>query len=521
MTSAAVQLKELDLSTRVPSFPGVYGAIVLPAKKGAIDKPVLITNENQFLNKFTPNGKVEIGYDSSFYSALSFLSKSNKLWVMRAHNGALFGGALVPHTSGSSIPFSAGQADPTALSFIGTQCLAIHGSDPGVWNNDIFYTIHNYATSPAIVKEPGAFLLKIFKGSNLNVPVEEWLLSRTLGHKDGYGINIFVEDALLGSDYVRAITNTNFAGNLYPAEQTTPVALFAGSDGSAISDSKMIAASNFFANKDDLLVTVIMDGGWATPAYQQNLDALCQLRKDCVAILSTPIASEASANYISSIVDYRKTVLNVNSSYSALYTPHAKVYDRFNDRNLFVSPDGYVAAVISETAANFEIWYPPAGFRRGVLNVLDLRRRFTQGEMDVLYDEGINPLRFAPGRGILIWGQKTLLARPSALDRLNVRLMLIVIEPAIVEALEDFLFELNDASTRQIASAKVSSYMDGIKARRGVYDFLVTCDDTNNTPEDIDNNRMNLDLYVKPTRAIEYIPFRVGIVSTGISFDQV
>lgn len=153
------------------------------------------------------------------------------------------------------------------------------------------------------------------------------------------------------------------------------------------------------------------------------------------------------------------------------------------------------------------------------MQVLDCRRRFTSGEMDYLYDNGINPIRFAPGRGILIWGQKTLSARPSALDRLNVRLLLIVIEPAIAYALEDFMFEINDAGTRSIVTAMIQSYMNDIKGRRGVYDFRVVCDDTNNTPEDIDNYRMNVWLFVQPTKAVEEIPFKTIITRTGMSFE--
>jgi len=147
-----------------------------------------------------------------------------------------------------------------------------------------------------------------------------------------------------------------------------------------------------------------------------------------------------------------------------------------------------------------------------------VNRRFTKGEMDYLYDNGINPIRFYPGKGIVIWGQKTLSARPSALDRMNVRLMLIVIEPAIEAALEDFLFELNDEATRGLVKTMIDNYMEGIKGRRGVYDYYTVCDDSNNSADDIDNYRMNVWLFVKPTKAVEYIPFSVVITSTGMDF---
>jgi phage tail sheath protein FI len=291
-----------------------------------------------------------------------------------------------------------------------------------------------------------------------------------------------------------------------------------GDDGVAVTDADMVSTAALLSNPQDTPLTILMDGGWNTPVYQQALDSICQARKDCVAVFGVPYAEEVMSGYLNAILMYQSTTLNLNSSYSALYTPHVKVFDKYNNRQIYVSPDGYAAAAISLSASNFEIWFPPAGFTRGSVTVLDLRRRYTVGEMDTLYDNNINPLRFVPGKGIFIWGQKTLSTRPSALDRLNVRLLLITIEPAINAALENFLFDLNDAATQALATALVTSYMDGIKASRGVTDFEVICNSTNNSADDVDNGIMNLWLFVKPTRSLETIPFSVIITSTGISF---
>ncbi len=661
MASAAVITKEVDLSTRVPSFPGVYGGIVIQAKKGPIDKAVLVTNEVQLLDTFTLDGKVEVGQDAAFFSAMAYLQKSNKLWVKRAVNTALWGGAAVKSFASATANFAlpVGMSDPTAYIFdslpdvaaiaeetnfvfsqpgsfydvigaaksitifgspavehyfyfivgdgtntqtdpaltgvghavniltgntlaqvatafhaavaavsaaftsvntvagtakvtnvvagtaadattVGTaaaisvltqgaaavsavdETLLLYQADPGVWGTKVGFKLTNYVTDPLLVKEVDAFLIQIYKIGNTSVPVESFLCSRVQGAKDGYGNNIFVEDVMLASKYMRAISNSAVAESVKPKNQTTVLFMGGGTDGVAVTDSPMIlAAQSAFANKDDLALTVLMDGGYATVAYQQALDTICRTsRKDCVALLSVPYSAQVAAStYLSDIIDYKKDDLALDSSYSGLYVPHVKVFDKFNDRNIFVSPDGYAAAAISDSASNFEIWFPPAGFKRGSVTVLDLRRRFTKGEMDALYDNGINPFRFVPGRGVFIWGQKTLSGRPSALDRMNVRLLLIVIEPAIATALEDFLFDLNDTGTRSIAEALVASYMDNIKSRRGVTDFRVVCDDTNNSAEDIDAGRMNLWLFVKPTRSIEEIPFTVVITSTGISFD--
>jgi hypothetical protein len=613
-----------------------------------------VTSDAQFLDTFTPDSRIEVGYDLSYFSALAFLQQSNKLWVVRAAKQAKFSG-LSLRTAASSLTnfnISAGLSDPTAYvfdaapdtpavaevttvtvladvagslnnvyftllqpspgtgfyvwynvngagtdpapggglvgvevavstnataaqvatataaaldalpAFLATaasatvtvtnavagnvgaptaatsgftlnvtvqgadavavvdECILIYASSPGLWGSSVGVKIFTYDLAPEVVKEPGAFLIEVYKTSNLQVPVESFICSRDIAARDGFGRNIFVDNVLQGSSFIRAISNPAVASTVYPKAQSTILLMAGGTDGLAVTDSEMIAAANTMASPDDVPVTLLMDGGFASPAYQSTLNAIASTRMDCVALLSVPIAKEIASSYLTDIVDYRRTELNLNTSYSALFSPHALVYDRFNDRRVYVAPDGYAGAAISFSASNFEIWFPPAGFRRGLVQVLDLRRRFTRGELDALYDAGINPLRFAPGKGIAIWGQKTLLSRPSALDRLNVRLLLIVIEPAIAAALEDFLFELNDQATRNFAVSVITSYLDGIKARRGIDDFLVVSDDSNNTPSDVDNNKMNVDVYVKPKKSVEFIPLRTIITSSGLSFAQ-
>ena len=694
---AKVTLSEIDLSTRVPSFPGVTGGIIIPATKGDIDKPVFVSNDRQLLKYFTPNETVSVGMSNSHYSALAFLEKSDKLWVMRAAKGAFHGGmvavkksslesarscpktpcnipdyletatyavgAKVIHldkhyvcktaiTAGEvfapakweeqtdtpdpatyvfntdkrrevvsvTIPDNAitlwdlagegkhfkvssaaaidylvwfnvtdGTNTQTAPTAAGTkievqvskndsiyaiankldttldpqhvrsevvgatatfhlvageandavdvdsgctittvvqganaltdECLLIYGANPGAWNNNISIKI---STDIAVVKESDAFIIYVYKDGSL---VEEWLCSRKSDKKDGYGKNIYINDVLNASSYVRGLNNVAVDSSILPKDITTAIKLGSGIDGSAVTDTEMIAAlQKSFSNKSERSVTVLMDGGNATTAYHTALINLCDLsaggRGDCVACLSVPYSDENAASYLTDVLAYRNTELNKSSSYAALYSPHVKIYDKFNDRELFVSPDGYAAAAISQTSSNYEMWYPPAGFKRGVVNVLDLRRRYSAGEMDQLYDAGVNPLRFAPGRGILIWGQKTLLSRPSSLDRVNVRLLLVQIEPAIEALLEDFLFELNDAASRSVAVTLIDSYMDNIKAKRGVTDYQVISDTSNNTDADIDAGRMIVDLLLRPTGSIEDIPLRVVLTSNALSFSE-
>jgi len=659
MPSANASISEIDLSTRVPSFPGAFGGIVIPAVKGPVNQPVLVTSQSQLLSIFTPDEKVEVGFDLAYFSAMAYLEKSDKLWAVRAAKDAIFGGALIREEGSSNdnspLPSSADLTDPEGFTFdslpdqpgvaevteydwtglsgsdfdvsgsglsfqfwdggdnphyiwvnvtdgansqsdpglsgtahqldvlaadaatdlaskhqalvdgltefsasvsstvvtvtnategdatdatdvdsgvsitITTQgqdeidnqdeLILIHGSSPGAFANDIRITITNFTDDETRVAIEGSFIIDVYKASNTNDPIESHRVSRIPGLQDGRGRNLYIEDVLQASNYIRAQDNQAVDENVLPQSQQTPLALADGDNGTAVTDAEFITAAQALSNPDDIFTTLLMDGGHATSAYALELTSIAENRKDSVALLSTPFAAEASSSYITDLLEYRNTDLNINSSYAALYTPHVRIFDRFNSRNLFVSPEGYAAGVISETAANEEIWFPPAGFKRGILNVLDLKRRFTKGEMDTLYDNGINPLRFAPGRGIAIWGQKTLLSRPSALDRLNVRLMLITVEPAIKEAMEDFLFELNDSATRGLAVAVISGALDRIQARRGITEYRVVSDASNNSPQDIDNHIMNVDVFVRPTPSLEFIPVRMIITPQSLSFE--
>lgn len=520
--AASVNLKEIDLSTRVASFEGVYGGIVIPSKRGDSKKPSLMTSDTQLLKKLTLNEAVEVGDDLSFFSALSYLERANKLWVKRVHNGAKFGGLTIkakPSTENNAFWSGLSTVDPSAYAFTGEDALIFYASSEGAWAKDIGIKITTIEDN-ADLYEPNSFLVSVYKKGNENVALESFLCSRVLGQKNGRGLNMYVEDVLEASAYIRAISNELVDSDVLPKSQATVLYMADGDDGLAVSDADMVNAAQSFKNKSELNVTILMDGGYASPAYGIALDAIAQQRQDCVAILSVPYAAEVHSDYMTEIVDYRKNQLNLNSSYSALYTPHLQIQDRFNDRKLWISPDGAVAGSISFSSQNYEIWYPPAGFKRGVLNVLDTRQRFSDGELDVLASNGINPIRFIPGEGIVVWGQKTLLARESALDRLNVRLLLIVIEPAIKKFLENYLFELNDANVRAEIETKIESYLETIKARKGITAYDVVSDDTNNTPEDIDANRLNVDIFIRPTRSIEDIPVRVVIVPGSLSFSD-
>lgn len=409
-----------------------------------------------------------------------------------------------------------GSLDFEAYLFGNDELMLLRQKDPGAWSlptssGGVQWTIEDYRD-----KEDDAFIIKIFKTNNLVEPIETHICSRK--HKqDGNGNNIYVEDVLKSSYYLECIDNVLISDTVFPIINTVPVSLNGGDDGEPITDSDMINGLNSFSNPDDIAITLIMDGGWATQSYHQAITQICESRKDCIGILSVPISLEKDSDYLNKIISYRKS-LNINSSYVCLYTCHQLIKDNDNNRSIWVSPDGFVGANISQTSANEEVWIPVGGWKRGTILSLETLIKFSKPERDKLYDAGINPTRYKPSKGTAIWGQKTLLNRPSALDRANVRLLLIYIEPANAEALENYEFEINNVGARNEIEAIVSDYMKGIQSRLGVYDYYIVCDSTNNSNASIDNHELEAWLFVKPTISMEYIKLKVIVTRTGTDF---
>jgi len=514
MSAPGVIVSEVNQTTTVPQGSGVYTAVVIPALKGPVNQPILISNQTEFLSIFTPDNTIGVGFDLSHFSALADLEQNDLLWVVRAAHNPLYAGMTARDSSADAsadYAWAIGKADPSAgYSFLTDDLVAIFASSAGAWGDSVTVDIKTVGIT---IPTGPAFLLNVYWKGTLK---EQWTCTTKPGDKDGYGQDCFIDDVLQASAYVNSLTNPMNYGHLPTA--ATGLVLAGGSDGATVTDSDMIAALDILENKNSYPLVVIMDGGWTTTAYQDEINAVCLSRGDCVGILSTPYALEVETSYQSALTTFINVTLNMNSSYCALYSPHLQIYDKFNGRNIFVDPSGYVAAQISYTAKNFGIWYPAAGFTRGLLNVADCSRRYSDADISLFYGMGINCIKFAPGRGIVIWGEDTLSTPPSDLSKLPTRMMLITIEPSISYALEGFEFDFNDAPTRLQVKTMIDSYMNGILAGGGVADFYSVCDTTNNLPTDIQNYILNVWLFVKPQHAIEYIKFKVILTAVGTSF---
>ena len=610
MSRAHVKYRERDLSSYIQSGQTIYAGFVIPAVKGKRMKVLNISSVQDFLKRLTPNNRLEVGMDLSYFSALKVLEGTANLAVVipKAKNSKKAGLKLYKSTKPVALEDKKGiENDVHAFQFESEQSAIIAAASEGAWGNDIYVTVYSFkdteqtevekitsetelqltltqnwgngfpvkvyarelpaeldayeiyflhkntagkyilcktqeealkdsaegikvktmnagtlSVDPATrqTRLEGTSCIRVFHKSDLNNPIETYIVSRDESARDLDNRNIFIEEVVKLSETIEIANNPLVSEKILLQDIVTPTRLGGGDDGEAITTGDMIRASRLFNNENEYPLTLIGDGGWTQPAYQQRLLDLCKKRGDCFAVLSAPFNLQSNpSTSAQDVVNYRRYELNVASSWGALYTPHVKLYDEWNDRTVWASPDGMAIKAILDTASNFEIYYPVAGETRGVISVLDTKVHYTDPDQDLLYDNDVNPIIFDVGSGIKIWGQKTLYGKPSKLDRIHVRMLLITIAPAIRKMLKGILFEFNDEITRAIVRSRIISYMDGVQARRGVTAYKVVCDETNNTPQDLVNNRMNVGLAICPNASVEFIDFTIGITNEITSME--
>jgi phage tail sheath protein FI len=259
---------------------------------------------------------------------------------------------------------------------------------------------------------------------------------------------------------------------------------------------------------------------------QNYAHSIAYSRKDAVAFLSPPkSATVAQTNPMAKVRDFANndvTTRDNNGSYGVIDSGALYIYDRYNDVYRYIPANGHIAGLCANTDDVAEPWFSPAGYNRGGLrNVVKVAYNPKKADRDELYKAGVNPIAAFPGQGIVLFGDKTAQAKPSAFDRINVRRLFIVLEKAIATAAKYQLFELNDEFTRATFRGAVEPFLRDVQARRGVNDFMVVCDETNNTGEVIDTNRFVADIYIKPARSINFITLNFIATRTGVDFAEV
>lgn len=374
---------------------------------------------------------------------------------------------------------------------------------------------------------PGT-ILEVFEG-----------VSRASDAKTEDGATNYIKDVVnQGSKYVyynvnRASGYTNTAVNIASTANNKPMTLSftGGSDGddeANVTIGILTGGYDNFKSAEDIDISLLLTGksrGGTNGEQLANhlIDNIAEVRKDCVVFVSpdkSDVVLNSAADEAADIVTFRNSL--TSTSYAVLDSGYKYQYDKYNDVYRYVPLNGDVAGLCVRTDDTRDPWWSPAGFNRGIIkNTIKLSYNPGKADRDILYKAGVNPVVTFPGQGTLLFGDKTLLAKPSAFDRINVRRLFIVLEKAIATAAKFTLFEFNDEFTRAQFKNLVEPFLRDVQGRRGIYDFRVICDETNNTGEVIDRNEFVGDIYIKPARSINFIQLNFVAVRSGVEFSEV
>jgi len=327
-----------------------------------------------------------------------------------------------------------------------------------------------------------------------------------------------------GTDPVAGTTFTNVNGNAGVITDT----MGGGADDYLVTVGELALAYDKFADSETVDVNLIMAGtspaGANGATHATNIIDLCEARKDCVAFISP--RREDVVNIASSIEQGAKVKTFFDglssSSYAVFDSGYKYMYDKFNDVFRFVPLNGDIAGLCANVDTVADPFFSPGGFNRGqIRGAVKLAFNPTKAQRDILYPARVNPVCTFPGQGTVLFGDKTALAKPSAFDRINVRRLFILLEKAIATAAKFQLFEFNDEFTQAQFRNLVEPFLRDIQGRRGITDFSVVCDGTNNTGEVIDRNEFVADIFIKPARSINFIQLNFIAVRTGVAFSEI
>jgi hypothetical protein len=323
-----------------------------------------------------------------------------------------------------------------------------------------------------------------------------------------------------GTNWGSAATGITFTAVNVPTLES----LTGGAVGSAVTTGQLQTAYTKFADAETVDVGLIMAGPSGSAVHIDNLITIAEERKDAVVFCSpqrSDVVNVTNANtQMSNVIGFFDTIRS--SSYVVFDSGYKYGYDRYNDVYRHVPLNGDIAGLSARTDTVADSWFSPAGFNRGIVRgAVKLAFNPTKAQRDQLYPARINPVATFPGQGTILFGDKTGLTTPSAFDRINVRRLFIVLEKAISTASKFQLFEFNDEFTRANFRNMVEPFLREVQGRRGITDFLVICDETNNTGEVIDRNEFIAEIFIKPARSINFITLSFVATRTGVSFDEV
>jgi len=546
--SPGINVSEVDLTTVVPSVATSIGAFAGKFAWGPVNEVVTVSNEVRLVETF---GKPNNDNFTYWFSAANFLAYSNNLKVVRAANtNSTFNataegtGVLIENTVDYENNHSSGANTYgiVAAKYAGDigNSIRIEMIDAGTFANSQYkgFFTDIPATSDYALRNNGLndelHILVIDNDGKITgsagAIIEKFsFVSKASDAKNFDGSSNYYKDVLNNrSRYVWWMSHPN---NLNWGNSSTNLdfdllsnevseLLSGGSDGE-VSTANLVSAYEQVSNPDSVDISLVVSG----PSNQTIADAIISIveqRKDCVAFFS-PQRTDVVDNYgseLNSILSYRESL--TSSSYAVMDSGWKYQYDKYNDVYRWIPLNADTAGLCARTDNETDPWFSPAGLNRGVIrNVIKLAWNPSKTDRDTMYLKGINPVVTFAGEGTVLYGDKTLLSRPSAFDRINVRRLFIVLEKAISRAARSSLFEFNDQFTRAQFVNLVEPFLRDVQGRRGITDFRVVCDETNNTPEIIDRNEFVGDIYIKPARSINFIQLNFVAVRSGVSFEEI
>lgn len=364
-------------------------------------------------------------------------------------------------------------------------------------------------------------------------------LSKAFDSKTTQGANNYYRQALLGSQYIYwmdhpttglTVSGANWGigsqnNSFKTMVRPVTISLAGGVSEGSLTSGEIRAGYDKFSDAETVDVNLLIMGHHSLSDAKYVIENIAERRKDCVVFCSPSQASVVNnpgQEAADIIAERTNASFNVNSSYGFMDTGWKLQYDKYNDLNRWIPLNADVAGLCARTDLTNDPWWSPAGFSRGqIKNVIRLAYKPDAADRDNLFKRGINPVVSFPGEGTLLYGDKTLLAKPSAFDAINVRRLFIVLEKAIATAARQQLFEFNDSFTRAQFRSMVEPFLRDVQGRRGLTDFRVICDESNNTGEVIDSNNFVGDIYIKPPRAIRFITLNFIATRTGVSFEEI
>ena len=413
-----------------------------------------------------------------------------------------------------------------------------YASERFLSNDEVHVAVVDTATNTIV--ERMTYLSKLTDGKSPEGNSTYWK-----DYVNEYSNYIYAGAALSAAEVTTAGEDPGATAASYGATSAAPLALArilptaggalsGGADDYAYTAGEVQAAYDLFLDTEETEIDFVLMGGDGanetdTIAKAQAVAAIANGRKDCIAFISPWTGTQVATSGGSALTPAQQLANTLafmdnisSSSYVVLDSGVKYTYDRFNDKYRYVGCNGDVAGVCVSTSVAQDDWFSPAGLNRGGLqNVVKLAFNPNKAQRDDLYTNRVNPVVSFPGSGTVLFGDKTGLASPSAFDRINVRRLFLNVEKRARGLAESVLFEQNDATTRAGFNAAIASYLSTVQARRGLTDYLVVCDESNNTPEVIDRNEFVAELYLKPTRSINYVTVTVTATKTGVSFAEV